>query len=75
MPINLTKISDSECTFTTWGLIVHVRGNTEKEYLEKHYDIYKEELNRIDVRMSNSIQREERSYDLAQNKMLLPQNR
>ena len=55
MPPDFHKICDNEWTFTSWGIIVHVRGQDELDYIKKHYDVYKEEMNRVRLGLEKSI--------------------
>lgn len=52
---DLKQIGLEEWTFVSWGLCIHVKGYKEKAYVEKHFNIFKEELNRIRIRNEKQI--------------------
>lgn len=44
MPVELVKSSNDEWMFATRSFVVHVKGEPERAWIEKHYDIIKENI-------------------------------
>lgn len=48
----MEKIGQNHWTFNAFGFTVHVKSQAEKDYVAKHYDRIKDELNRMILQIS-----------------------